>query len=639
MLQAMRDRVMGVLGWIVIGLIIITFALFGLGSYLQDKSRIYAAKVNDVEIAPRELQMAYQNQRARMEQMLGDAFDPALIDERMLKQQALDNLVRRQLILQAAEEAGMAVSDQLLAAQIHSVSAFQENGAFDQARYQRLLAAQGQTPAGFEYETRRMLVADQLINGISDTAFVTDAEVDRAYALQEQKRSFDYLVVSAEPYKAGIEPGEAEIKAYYEQHSDTYMTPERVRLAYLRLNADVLGQDIEVSEEKLKEHYQQKKASLKTKEQRRASHILFQVASDADEATIEKARARADEVLKQIRNGADFAKLAGENSDDPGSAAQGGDLGYFATGAMVPEFDKTVFAMNVGDVSDLVRTQFGFHIIKLTDIKGSKIPPLEDVRAELVKELKQHDIDDQYYEQLEVLTDISYEHPDNLEAAADALGLEVVTTDWINANGGAGIGEYPKVRAAAFSEDVLEAGNNSEPIEVGPNDAIVLRVKDREAAHPAPLGDVRDRIVASLKQEQAAQAARETGEKLLQQLTDGAVMKDLAADDKVAFHQADAVARNAPGHPPELVRSVFRLSQPVGGEPADKEMALENGDFAVVRLKAVIDADPAGMTEEQRTQLKRGFENMRRNLSLFNMVMALRSQAEVEIPQDKDDQL
>jgi peptidyl-prolyl cis-trans isomerase D len=638
MLQAIRDRAMGVLGWIVIGLIIITFALFGLGSYLQDKSRVYVAKVNDAEITPGELQVAYQNQRARMEQMLGEAFNPALINEQILKRQALDNLIRRQLILQAAESEGMAISDQLLAAQIHSVSAFQEDGEFKQERYQRLLAQQGQTPAGFEYETRRMLVADQLINGVSNTAFVTSAEVDRAYALQQQKRSFDYILVSAEPFKSGIEPGEAEIKAYYEQRSDMFMQPERVRLAYIRLNGEVLGKDIEISEDALNQHYQQKKDSLKTQEQRRASHILFQVAPDADEASIEKIRSEAELVLQQIREGGDFAKLAKQHSDDPGSKDQGGDLGYFATGAMVPEFDKTVFAMETGDVSDLVRTQFGFHVIKLVDIRGSEIPPLEDVREELIAELKQQDIEDLYYEQLDQLTDISYENPESLDAAADALGLEIQTTDWLNANSGTDIGEYPKIRAAAFSEDVLEAGNNSEPVEIGPNDAVVLRIRDREPSQPMPLEEVREQIVTALKQEQAAQAAREKGEKLSQQLAEDARMKDLAGEQGLSFHEADALERNAQGHAAELMRYVFRLSRPAEGETADTGFALANGDYAVVRLKTVTDADPADMTEEERTQLKRGFENMRRNLALSTMVNALRSQAKVDIPEDSDNQ-
>ncbi len=638
MLQAMRDRVMGVLGWIIIGLIIITFALFGLGSYLQDHSRVSAAKVNGVEITPRELQLAYQNQRANMEQMLGDAYNPALIDEGKLKQQALENLIRRELILQAAKADGMVVSDHLLAARIHAISAFQENGQFDQERYQRLLIQQGRTPAGFEQETQRLLTVEQLINGASNTAFVTDAEVNRAYSLQKQKRSFDYVIVAAEPFKAAMEPSDAEIKAYYEQHRDRFVTPQRVRLSYVRLNADALSEGIEVSDAAVKELYEQKKASLTTKQQRRASHILFQLPDDPDEDAVTKTRAEAEKVLQQIRDGADFGTLAKQYSADPGSAAKDGDLGYFPAGAMVPAFDKAVFAMQVGDVSDLVRTQFGFHIIKLTDIKASAIPPLEDVRAELVKEIKQRQVDDQYYEQLEQLTDAAYENPDNLQAAADALVLDIKTTDWITESAGdsADIGKYPQVRAAAFSDDVLEGGNNSEPLEVGQNDAIVVRIKDREAAHPTPIEEVQDKIVAALKQEQATKAAREEGEQLLQKLATGAAMKDLANADGLSYQQADAVGRDAPGHNPELIRDVFRLSRPDGGKPVEKGFALANGDYAVVQLKAVTDADPATMSEAERAQLKRGFENMRRNQVLATLVGDLRRRGTVEIAKDSE---
>ena len=638
MLQAMRDRVMGVLGWIIIGLIIITFALFGLGSYLQDHSRVSAAKVNGVEITPRELQLAYQNQRANMEQMLGDAYNPALIDEGKLKQQALENLIRRELILQAAKADGMVVSDHLLAARIHAISAFQENGQFDQERYQRLLIQQGRTPAGFEQETRRLLTVEQLINGASNTAFVTDAEVNRAYSLQKQKRSFDYVIVAAEPFKAAMEPSDAEIKAYYEQHRDRFVTPQRVRLSYVRLNADAMSEGIEVSDAAVKELYEQKKASLTTKQQRRASHILFQLPDDPDEDAVTKTRAEAEKVLQQIRDGADFGTLAKQYSADPGSAAKDGDLGYFPAGAMVPAFDKAVFAMQVGDVSDLVRTQFGFHIIKLTDIKASAIPPLEDVRAELVKEIKQRQVDDQYYEQLEQLTDAAYENPDNLQAAADALVLDIKTTDWITESAGdsADIGKYPQVRAAAFSDDVLEGGNNSEPLEVGQNDAIVVRIKDREAAHPTPIEEVQDKIVAALKQEQATKAAREEGEQLLQKLATGAAMKDLANADGLSYQQADAVGRDAPGHNPELIRDVFRLSRPDGGKPVEKGFALANGDYAVVQLKAVTDADPATMSEAERAQLKRGFENMRRNQVLATLVGDLRRRGTVEIAKDSE---
>ncbi len=637
MLQALRDRVMGVLGWIVIGLIIVTFALFGLGSYLQDHSRAYAAKVNDVEITPGELQVAYQNQRANMEQMLGDAFKPGLIDERQLKRQALQSLISRQLILQAAEKDGLVVGDQLLAARIHAIGAFRKDGKFDADLYQQLLARQGQTPAGFEQQMRLMLTGQQLTDGLSSSAFVSAAELGRVYRLQQQKRSFAYLTIPSKPLQAAIKPSEADIKAYYDAHAAAFTTPQRVRLSYVRLNTQTLGKDIQIDEQAVREEYEQRKNALKTQEQRRASHILFTLAADADEASVETTRKEAEKVLQQIRDGADFAKLAKQYSDDPGSAEKGGDLGYFGAGNMVPAFDQAVFSMNKGEVSDLVRSQFGFHIIKLTDIKESEIQPLEKVHDELVKDLKQRQIGDLYYEQLERLSNTAFENPDSLQASADALGLQIMTSDWLNADSGTGIGEYPGVRAAAFSDDVLESGNNSEPVEVGADDAIVLRVKDREPAHPTPLAEVRERIITQLKQERAAQAAREKGEQVLQQLQAGKPMSELAAGEKLSVKTAEAITRDAPGYNPELKQQVFRLPRPgEDGATVDKGFKLANGDFVVVRLKTVTDADPTAMTDTQRTQLKRGFENMRRNLTLMTLVDELRRHAEVEIPEDRD---
>jgi peptidyl-prolyl cis-trans isomerase D len=637
MLQAIRDKAMGVLGWIVIGLIIITFALFGLGSYLQDKSQVFVAKVNDVEISPRELQLAYQQQRARMEQMLGDAYNPALIDDQMLKRTALNGLIQRQLLLQAAEEDGMLVSDQLLAARINAVPAFQQDGSFSEEKYQLLIRQQGRLPAEFEYETRRMLQTEQLVNGLSQTAFVTRDELDRAYRLQDQRRDFSYLIISSESFKAKVEISDEQIKQYYEQHSEKFITPERVRLAYLRLTAEALSENIQVDDEELVAYYEEKKESLLTQEQRQASHILIQLAAGADEETVNRVKAEAEDLLKQIRNGSDFAELARQHSDDPGSAAQGGDLGFFARGAMVPEFDKTVFSMEVGDVSEPVHTQFGFHIIKLTEVRGSEIPALDKVREELIAELKQRGVSDLYYEQFEQLSDVSYENPDSLDAAADALGLEVQTSDWLTASGGPGIGEHPKVVVIAFSEDVLEAGNNSEPIEVGDNDAIVVHVEQRQAAQATPLDTVREQIVEELRQQQAVEQAQTRGEELMQQLKQGALMEDLDDTDYITSHKAEGVTRaTAADHNAEVVRAVFKLGRPQEGASIDKGFKLNNGDYTVVLLTGVSDADPASMQEAARSQLERGLENMRRSVMVSSMTADLRARANIVIPEESE---
>jgi len=636
MLQAMRDKVMGVLGWIVIGLIIITFALFGLGSYIQDKSQVFAAKVNGVEITPRELQMAYQQQRAQMEQMLGDAYDPALLNDKLLRQRALDSLIGRQLVFQASQDADMAISDQLLAAHIQSAPVFQEDGSFSEQRYQRLLYQQGQSPASFEYDTRRGLQMEQLLNGLSKSAFVTSAEVEQAYRLQEQTRDFAYWIISAQPFEATVAITEQQIDEYYQQHAEEFVVPERVRVAYLRLSGEALADAVEVEEAELQAQYQAKKDALKTQEQRRASHILIQVAQDADQEALDAARNEAQELLDQIRAGADFAELAEKHSDDTGSAPQGGDLGFFAKGVMVPEFEASAFALQPGEVSDLVQTQFGFHIIKLIEVKASEVPEFDAVRAELLTELKQRGVDDLFYEKLEQLTDLSYEHPDSLDTAADALGLEIQHSDWLSASGGTGIGEYPKLMAVVFGEDVLEAGHNSEPVEVGANDVIVARVEEREAAQQLPLDKVRDQISEALRQQLAAQQAQAKGEELLEKLAQGASAEQIEAQDYLSSGQAEAVKRSASGHNAEVMREVFKLARPQQGASVDKGFALSDGGYAVVRLTGVTDGDPARLTDDERTQLASGYENMRRALALSTLVEDLRKRAEIVIPQEQE---
>lgn len=637
MLQAFRNTVMGWLGWIVIGLVIMTFALFGLGSYLQDKSRVYAAKVNDVEIAPRDLQQAYQQQRARVQEMMGDAYNPALIDDKRLRQQALEGLINRELLLQAARENGLTISDALLAAQIHSIPAFQEDGEFSEQRYRDLVSRRGQTVSEVEFATRQSMLTEQLLAGVTETVFITPDELDHAYRLQNQKRDFVYLIVSAKPFESTVDISDEQIQEYYEEHLDDFMVPERVKVAYLRMTGEKLGDSLDVDETELESFYEERKASLKTKEQRRASHILVAVASDADEETLAKAKAKADAVRARLAAGEDFAELAKENSDDPGSAKQGGDLGFFSSGDMVPEFNKTVFAMNKGDVSEPVRTQFGFHIIKLIDVKGGKIPPLAEIRDDLIREMQQEKINDMFYEQLEQLTDLSYENSDSLDSAAEALGLEIQTSDWLDASGGPGIGQYPKVVAAAFSDDVLEGGNNSEPVEVAPDDVIVVRIEEREPEHQAPLEEVRDKVVARLKRELAAQAARTRGEGLSARLKDGgATLEELNDQDYYAFRKAEEVTRTAGGYNPEVMRKVFTLGRPQEDKPVDASFVLSNGDFALIHLTAVTDGDPAELKPEQRTQMARGFENMYRSLELDTLVRDLRARAEIVIPQDSE---
>ena len=636
MLQAMRDKATGILGWVVIGLIIVTFALFGLGSYLQDKARTYAARVNDVEITPREFQTAYQQQRAQMENRLGDAFDPSRLDEGLLRKSVLDSLIQNQLIIQQSEADGMTVSDQFLANMIHSIPDLQEDGVFSADRYKRVLISRGVTPTQFEADIRSRLLSSQLLQGLSKTTFVTDHEVRDIYKLQNQKRDFDYLTVSHTALLGDIQISTEEAETYFNDHSDLYMEPEKVRLASIRLSKADLADGIEIDATTLQSYYDEKKQSLLKQEQRRASHILIQVSSDADDADVVVAENKADDLLEKIRGGESFSELAKNNSDDPGSAEQGGDLGFFASGSMVPEFDEAVFSMQAGDISDVIRSQFGFHIIKLVEIKESKIPSFEEAKADLEKELKNSEAEDIYYSQIEQLTDLAFENPESLQPAADALGLTIEQSEWLWKDNPEGLGSYPKVMSIAFSQDVLEGGNNSEPIEISSDEAVVVRVIERQPEQQKKFDAVVSELMANLKAQKSSELAKEKGEALLQQVRDGTALKQLEKADELTVTEARDVTLASQGQNQYVLKNVFTLPEPAADTPVIEGFHLVDGDYVIVKLKAVRHAESEKIPETDSVQLRRSLENVRQTTTLSTLIDYLRDKAEIDIPESTE---
>lgn len=634
MLQAIRERVLGWLGWIVIGLIIITFAAFGLSSYLRDKSHIYAAKVNGEEIPPRELQMAYQQARNRLEQQMGKAFDPAKVDDVALRKQALDSLIHDSLMSEAARRDGFVIGDQYLGAYIRSIPALQENGEFSSERYDRLVYAQGMTKSSFESDVRQELQMKQWVQAFAGTAFVLPSEIKSAYNLFKQKRSFSYVILPIDPVKAQITVSDEELHQYYDTHAKEFETPERIKLNYVRLSRADLAKGMTVDEAALKSLYEEKKASLVKQEQRRAHHILIQVAPDAKDDAVAKARAKAEDLVKKLRAGASFDELAKANSDDPGSSDKGGDLGFFARGAMVPAFDNAVFGMKPGEISDPVQSQFGFHIIRLDEIQASKEQSLDEARPALEEELKNREAEDVYYDHLDRLTNLSYENSQSLDPAAQNLGLKVEESDWLTAQGGPGIGQYHNLMDAVFSDDVLEGGNNSEPIEVGQDDVIVARVKDREPAQLQPFDEVKARITDQLKADKAKQQIEAKGEALVKSAHDGDSLDKIAETAGAKVEAAKSITRDDRGHPAPIVQRAFRM--PRAGTQAAQEQGFEmpNGDYVVLKLDGVEDVNIDSIPKDEKDALESAFQTARQNSDVSMMVDYLRSVAEIQIPED-----
>lgn len=635
MLQAIRERITGWIAWAIVGLIIITFALWGIDSYLREDASVYAASVNGVEISEAQLGNAVQRQRIQLQSMLGESFNPDMIDEQRLRENVLEELIRQQLLLQYAEKQGFVISDQLLAARIQSIPQLQVDGGFSMERYEGLLRQRGMTPVGFEQELRTDLVTGQILSGFTNTVAISEQDLKRVYALQGQTRKLEYLRISAEQVMKGIEPGEEEILSYYESHKDDFRKPEQVRAEYIELLKSDLAGEVPVDEEAIANYYRQHAQEFGTEERRQARHILIQADPDADQATWDAALAKAQQALDRIRAGEDFAAVAREMSDDPGSAGQGGDLGYFSRGMMTGNFEDAAFSLKVGELSEPVKSPFGYHIIEVTDIEESDVKPLAEVRDEIADQLRAGQLEDLFLDRAEILANTSFENPGTLGVAAEALGLKVKESDWFSRDGGEGIGAYSQVVNAVFSPDVLDGGNNSEPLEVEPGHLVVLRILEHEPSRYRELSEVREGVVEALRRDQAVKLALEKGEELKARLEDGADMSGLAEDGLVRYVDAGSIQRMATDQPAAVVGETFRLPHPADDQASIGGVALANGDYVVLRVSGIRDADPGDMTEADRRQGRQTLTRIYGAAEMNALIDGLRARAEIDIPKDE----
>ncbi len=630
MLGLIRERAQGFIAWVIVILIIIPFALFGINEYFETDSNVYVAKVNDVSIPEFEYRRIYQNERAFRQSIVGNDLDSPFMNEESIKRSALDRIVNTEVMSQAASANGFDVGDQLLLQSIASREEFQTDGVFDAALYNALLRANNLSPADFEANVRREMMANQFVAGVMDLAIVTDYELDTLLRIQEQTRKIGYMVLNAESFKADESEvfSDDEIKRHYEKNVDRFSLPEQVSLEYVELSADGLLDDIEVDESLLRERYEDRIDSFGLPEERRARHILVDLAEDASDADIEAARSKAADLLARIKAGESFEALAKENSDDAGSAVDGGDLGYFGRGDMVAAFDETVFSMKVGEVSEPVKTPFGFHIIKLEDVREGSTKSFEEVRAELERSYREQQAEDILFDRLEVLSNLTYENPDSLSIAADEMGLTIKTVDFFDRNSGPGIASNPRVRKAAFSSEVM-AGNNSEPLEIGENHMVVIRINEHRPESYRPLEEVRDDVVALLREQKARNAAVSQGESLLKQLEAGGDVTAMAAEQAAEWNETALVKRNDNSVNHEILNAAFRMAKPAEGETKWRGLKLANGDYAIIALYQVKDGDLSNIDETVRTALKDRLERSRSQSEGAYLVDSLKQQAKI----------
>jgi len=636
MLSEIRDRATGWIAYIIVGIIIIPFAFWGVNEYFAGGSDVVVATVEGTEIQQTEYRRALESQRRQMRQIMGDSFTPELANSDAFKRRVLDDLIARTLLSQHADAEGYRIGDEQLAQTIRTDPSFRDGEQFSPDMYASTVSRMGLTRTGYEARLRQQLLLEQIRAGVRSSSFYTPTERQRLTRLLAQKRRFDFAILRADRFIDEQRVSDAELRAEYESRSERYRTPERMKAEYVELSVDELADSVEVTEEDLRQAYEQNKQRFTTEPVRRASHILIE--SGSGEGDDEEARAKARKLLEQIRSGADFASLAREHSDDPGSASKGGDLGRIEPGVMVEPFEEALFKLEEeGAVTrEPVKTRFGYHIIKLTEYQPGDVKPFEAVRDQLMDEERARQAEALFLDRAESFRNIAFENPQSLAPVADQLGLTIQETDWFTRQDGEGIAANPEVREAAFSAEVQEEGLNSRAIELDINTLVVLRRSEVQEASLKPLEEVRDEIERALQQRKAVEHVTELGPGLVEELESGADWGALTTDRDLESRQV-TWSRAAPGEeaapPQELLNAVFRAPQPESGGAFHGGVSLRTGNFGLFRLNEVVEIEPGEAPEEARNRVENRLNQRRNQDMLAEYIADLRSRAEVEIRQ------
>ncbi len=569
---------------IVLMLIILPFAFFGVDSYRHSGDTDAPATVDGEKISKQEFETAIGQQQEKMRQAMGANFDPALLDKPEMKRAVLDSLIEQRLLIERAKTAGLTVTDEQIAQVISGIDAFKVDGKFDKARYTSALSNQHMSPLMFEMRVRDDLTGQQLRDAYMQNGYASQGATDNIIALNEQQRVISTAQISLLSFIAQVKVDDAEIKNDYEHHQKEFQVPEQLKVEYVKFSITDLMAKADVTADDVRKYYDAHTSEFATTEQRQASHILLTIAATATQSEQDAAKAKAEQLLKEVRlHPENFAELAKKNSQDTGSAVKGGDLGLFSRGMMVKPFDDAVFELKTGEISGLVKSAFGYHIIKLTAIKPSETTPFTQVSATIMDKLRQQKAADAFAELADKFSNTVYEQSDTLQPAATLAGVKVEQSAWL-AKGMSADGIWTaKMQQALFSDDVIKNHRNTAAVEIAPNTLVAARMLEHKPAAVRPLAEVSNLIKEKILHKKALDMAVKQGTMLLGQTQQGSkVALDWSAAQTVSHAKHD-------GLDGEMMRKVFqadsaKLPQYIGVE------APQSG-YTIVRIDAVKSAD------------------------------------------------
>jgi len=572
---------------VILALIVLPFAFFGIDSYFRSGTGgDVVAVVGDYKITQAEFSQSMRERQESLQRMAGGRVDPAMLDSNELRFAVLDNLVQQRLMFERAARVGLMITDRQIQEIVAGIDAFKVDGKFSYERYEELLKAQGMSPITFEQRVRQDLITDHAAHPYVASTFVSRSEAAGLLRISEQQREISYFTLTTDRFLPQVKLDADAAKKYYDSHQEEFRTPEQVRIEFVVFSGEGLLAQIQPPVAEVRKAYDENLKRFEVKEARQASHIL--IMADATAESKKKAKARADEIYAQVsKNPKDFAALAKQNSQDPGSAANGGDLGFFERGSMVKAFDDAVFSMKPGDISQPVETEFGYHIIRLAGIREGKAKSFEEARPEIESELKKQLASRKYAELAESFSNTLFEQSDSLKPAADLIKAAPQKSGWISRNGAenALLGN-PKLLQAVFHDDVLKNKRNTEAIEVASGVLVAARVLEHKPSAVQSFDQVSAALIKKLTLQQAAQLAAQEGRARLTAIREG---KDAGKDAQIVWSAPQLASRGDPkGMPVDALRQAFKTD--VSKVPAYAGVEVAGGNFMLIRISKVQEA-------------------------------------------------
>lgn len=587
-MQYIRDRATSWVAYIIIGLLILSFAMWGIQEYFGGGGAPAVAKINGNEITQPAFNQQVQQRKQMLQSVLGANYQQQYPNESMVRKQVIQDMVRTELLRQEANEAGFRISDASLIRKIQSIPQFQKDGKFDPALYQRLLEAQRYNKAQWENELREQDKLRQFENSLASSSFVPKADLQRFQKISQQTRDFNYALVTVNPEAVTV--SDEEIDSYYNENKQFYQTPEQVKLAYVELKEEDLANSMSVSADDAKAIYESSSERYRTAELRKARHIMFKVPSElgADALEWDQAIEKAKAMLKQLQEGASFTELAEQNSEDTLSAKKGGDMGFIAPGDFSSkELEDALFALKIGGHSKPIRTEQGVQVLQLDEIQASEQEPFEAVREKIINERKGQLAQERFIEIADEMANLVVEQPDDLDEISESFELEIKETEYLSTASSDGLFAYPKVKTLAFSEDVLVEKLNSDLIEVADGHVIAMRIADHKTSEQKPLADVKEDIKNIVTVRKAAEATSKQGSEMFLKLKGGESLETIAAENGLEVISHGALRSDDNRVPASISQRAFAMTKPTEGNSSAEGVAQPDGSFALIELFSV----------------------------------------------------